>query len=178
MTRRKIRTEKMSDPARRLAVGLLGPIRQEIHQRQLQRFELRPRPRRERGFLWSRCRAAELNGYPGPIHVLELADKLELTATQRAQIEALFAAMKAEAVPLGERLIAQEADLDRQFASRTITPATLAAGTEAIGMTQAALRNAHLKYHLATVAILMPGQVERYASLRGYVAADHHPGHH
>jgi Spy/CpxP family protein refolding chaperone len=122
--------------------------------------------------------AAELNGYPGPIHVLELADKLELTATQRAQMEALFAAMKAEAVPLGERLIAQEADLDRQFSSRTITPALLVQGTEAIGLTQAALRNAHLKYHLATVGILTPDQTHRYAELRGYAAADRHPGHH
>jgi Spy/CpxP family protein refolding chaperone len=124
--------------------------------------------------------AAELNGFPGPIHVLELADKLELTAAQRAKIEVLFAAMKAEAVPLGERLIAQEADLDRQFASRTITPASLAAGTEAIGKTQATLRNAHLKYHLATVDVLSPGQTARYAELRGYAAAGPgpHQGHH
>ena len=34
--------------------------------------------------------AAELNGYPGPSHVLELADRLELTAGQRAGIKALF----------------------------------------------------------------------------------------
>jgi hypothetical protein len=32
---------------------------------------------------------AELNGYPGPAHVLELADKLELTPDQRASVQAL-----------------------------------------------------------------------------------------
>src|SRR6201746_1050396 len=53
---------------------------------------------------------AELNGYPGPSHVLELADKLELSADQRASIQRLFDSMKAEAVPIGRKLIEQEAD--------------------------------------------------------------------
>jgi hypothetical protein len=66
--------------------------------------------------------AAELNGYPGPFHVLELADKLDLSADQRASIQRLFDAMKAEAVPLGSKLIEQEADLDKQFAIRAVTP--------------------------------------------------------
>ena len=66
--------------------------------------------------------AAELNGYPGPMHVLELAEPLALSDQQRAKVQELFAAMKAAAVPLGETLIAQEADLDKQFAGKTITP--------------------------------------------------------
>src|SRR6266576_3318683 len=65
--------------------------------------------------------AAELNGYPGPSHVLELADKLELSADQRSHVQRLFDSMKAEAVPLGSRLIEQESDLDKQFANRTVT---------------------------------------------------------
>jgi hypothetical protein len=60
--------------------------------------------------------AGELNGYPGPVHVLELADALGLSDQQRAKVQDLFAAMKAEAIPLGETLIAQEAGLDKQFA--------------------------------------------------------------
>jgi len=51
--------------------------------------------------------AAELNGYPGPSHVLELADKLELSADQRTKVQRLFDSMKAEAIPLGSRLIEQ-----------------------------------------------------------------------
>jgi hypothetical protein len=66
--------------------------------------------------------AAELNGYPGPSHVLELADKLELSTEQRASMQRLFDSMKAEAMPLGAKLIEQEAELDKQFASRTVTP--------------------------------------------------------
>ena len=56
--------------------------------------------------------AAELNGYPGPMHVLELADALRLSDQQRAKMHDLFAAMRAEAIPLGDKLIAQEAELE------------------------------------------------------------------
>jgi Spy/CpxP family protein refolding chaperone len=112
--------------------------------------------------------AAELNGYPGPSHVLELADKLDLTADQRASVQRLFNSMKAEALPLGSKLIEQEADLDKQFASRTVTPESLKALTAAVAVTQGELRETHLKYHLSTVAVLSPGQMQRYAELRGY----------
>ncbi len=121
--------------------------------------------------------AAEVNGYPGPMHVLEFADSLDLSDQQRAKMQELITAMKAEAIPLGEQLIAQEADLDKQFANKTITPASLAVSTGAIGATHAALRQAHLKYHLFTVEVLTPAQVQRYAELRGYNGAIHLHGH-
>lgn len=111
---------------------------------------------------------AELNGYPGPAHVLELADQLGLTADQKSRIQSLFDAMKAEAVPLGAKLLDQEATLDRQFASHAITAETLKSQTAQIGVTQAQLRNTHLKYHLQTAQILTPDQMRRYSALRGY----------
>jgi len=120
--------------------------------------------------------AAELNGYPGPSHVLELADKLELSADQRGKVQTLFNAMKAEAIPLGSRLIEQEAELDRKFAARTITPEDLKLTTAAIAVSQGELRETHLKYHLQTVPLLTPAQMHRYAELRGYTA--HQMRHH
>jgi Spy/CpxP family protein refolding chaperone len=119
--------------------------------------------------------AAELNGYPGPMHVLEFADALHLSDQQRAKMQELFAAMKAEAILLGERLIAQEADLDSKFANKTITPASLAASTDAIGATHSALRQTHLNYHLSTVEVLTPAQIQRYGELRGYKGGTQHP---
>jgi hypothetical protein len=123
--------------------------------------------------------AAELNGYPGPLHVIELAKGLDLTDLQLASAHALFDAMKAETVPIGVRLIEQEAELDKLFASRTITPETLGVATAAIGDINATLRAAHLKYHLAMLDVLRPSQVLRYSELRGYSrAAEPHSGQH
>ncbi len=116
--------------------------------------------------------AAELNGYPGPMHVLEHSNALGLSEAQRAKMQELFAAMKAEAVPIGETLITQETQLDRQFAEKTITAASLAASLQEIGSTQAGLRAAHLKYHLFTVDVLTPAQVRLYAELRGYAGGN------
>jgi Spy/CpxP family protein refolding chaperone len=99
---------------------------------------------------------------------LEHAQALELSPDQRARVEALHEAMRQEALPLGERLIAQEMDLDSQFARHTITTTTLVRAAAEIGRTQAALRTAHLKYHLAMMDVLTPAQVARYAELRGY----------
>src|SRR5215216_7227194 len=49
--------------------------------------------------------AAELNGYPAPSHVLELADRLGLTPEQRGRMEALQAAMKRETIEFGQQVI-------------------------------------------------------------------------
>ena len=122
--------------------------------------------------------AAELNGYPGPVHAIELADRIGLSSAQVGKLKALFESMKAETVPLGATLIAEERALNDAFAQRTITPASLEATTRQIGATQASLRAAHLKYHLATVAILTPDQVNRYNELRGYAGAAAVPQRH
>ncbi len=45
--------------------------------------------------------AAELNGYPGPMHVLELADRLRLSPDQRAKVQQLFERMKGRRSPSG-----------------------------------------------------------------------------
>jgi Spy/CpxP family protein refolding chaperone len=118
--------------------------------------------------------AAELNGYPGPRHTLDFADQLGLSDDQRARVQRLFDEMAAEAAQLGEKLIQQEAQLDRLFADRTASFDSLNAATAAIGETQGALRQVHLKYHLLTTPLLTPHQVRRYAELRGYAGGGHH----
>ncbi|PSO15945.1 periplasmic heavy metal sensor [Bradyrhizobium sp. MOS003] len=112
--------------------------------------------------------AAELNGYPGPSHVLELGDRLDLTADQRVEVRRLFDAMKQETVPLGSKLVDQERALEDLFSSRAVTSESLKTSIAAIAATQGKLRESHLKYHLATAALLAPGQMQRYAELRGY----------
>lgn len=112
--------------------------------------------------------AAELNGYPGPLHVLELADRLQLSSEQTLGVDSLYRAMQSEAIAAGAKLITAERELDRQFAAGDITPATLTALTAQIGQHQGELRAVHLKYHLSTAALLSPEQRRRYGELRGY----------
>jgi hypothetical protein len=120
---------------------------------------------------------AELNGYPGPAHVL-VSDQLGLSAEQNARVQDLFDAMNAEAVPLGEKLLEQETALDAQFANHSVTPESLKAVTSAIGVTQGELRDTHLKYHLQTAQILSTDQMQHYSMLRGYASEPQTQHHH
>lgn len=122
------------------------------------------------------AKAAELNKYPGPKHVLELADELELSTEQTEQTTQLFAAMQADAVQLGQRLIDAEAELDRLFAAGTIDAEVLKAQLAVIGDLRAQLRFVHLEAHLKQTTILNRHQVARYVMLRGYQGD--HEGHH
>ena len=126
------------------------------------------------------AKAAELNGYPGPTHVLQLAGPLGLTDAQHRDVQAIFDRMSAAAKPLGSELIAQEQILDQLFATRKITPDRLAAETTAIAELQGRLRAVHLSAHLETRALLNADQIARYEQLRGYgdpPALGHHHHH-
>lgn len=115
--------------------------------------------------------AAELNRYPGPMHVLEHAEALGLTAEQRATAEALRGRMREEARILGARIVALEEELDGIFAAGTAEAGRLAALTAAIGALGGRLREVHLAAHIAMRDALEPGQRAAYARLRGYGAA-------
>ena len=125
------------------------------------------------------AKAAELNGYAGPAHVLELATPLALTSEQRAQTEALFASMESRARSFGRALVEEELKLDRLFASKSVTQESLSRSLSEIGSLQAKVREAHLQAHLTQAAILTPTQNALYAQLRGYAgaAATGHSGH-
>ena len=50
---------------------------------------------------WGLAKAAELNGMPGPAHLLEMKDDIVLSTKQVRAIEDLYNKMKREAIPLG-----------------------------------------------------------------------------
>lgn len=122
----------------------------------------------ERGGGWGLAKPAELNGVPGPAHLLELKDAIPLTAAQTEALTGLYVRMKARAVVQGKRLIALESRLDSLFRTRTITDAALRAALDAIADTRKDLRYIHLSTHLETPRILSEGQIEKYNLLRGY----------
>lgn len=118
--------------------------------------------------------AAELNGYPGPKHVLELADKLALTAEQRAAVQKSYDRMLASATALGGEIVDLEEQLDRAFAAAAIDENELSRLTGAIAERQGTLRNVHLAAHLETRALLTGHQLHVYARARGYGSAGAH----
>jgi Spy/CpxP family protein refolding chaperone len=121
---------------------------------------------------------AEMNGYPGPRHVLDLAEPLQLTSEQRSRLQAIFDPMHAEAVRLGAEIIDLERKLDAGFSQSTMTETQLTALTRNIADRQARLRFDHLRAHLATKEVLTPAQVEAYNRLRGYSKNEATHAHH
>jgi Spy/CpxP family protein refolding chaperone len=116
------------------------------------------------------AKPAELNGYPGPMHALELADKLGLTAEQRASIQQIFDRMAARAKTAGAAYVAAEQALDGVFRSGKADAKTVAVALAKADKARAAARMAHLKAHIETTPILTPQQRAKYAQLRGYAA--------
>jgi Spy/CpxP family protein refolding chaperone len=114
------------------------------------------------------AKAAELNGYPGPMHVLELARLLQLSTEQRSATEQLMMQHKAKARELGAQLVDAERALDSAFVSKQIDAQRITELTQRIGVLQATLRAEHLRTHLAQTALLKPEQIASYQSLRGY----------
>ena len=114
------------------------------------------------------AKAAELNGYPGPLHVLELAAELKLTEEQKQQTEEIRQVMLLEAKRLGPLIVENERQLDALFASGTIDETKVGVLVADIARLQGELRTAHLQAHLELKQILTPEQIKRYAELRGY----------
>jgi hypothetical protein len=114
------------------------------------------------------AKAAELNHYPGPKHVLELSDKLQLSAQQIAEAQSAYDKMHADAVRLGKEIVERENKLDELFASGAITEEQLAEKVNEISRLQGELRIVHLRAHLAMKKLLSPTQIAGYDKLRGY----------
>ncbi|MBA1146321.1 periplasmic heavy metal sensor [Ectothiorhodospiraceae bacterium WFHF3C12] len=121
-----------------------------------------------RGAGWGFAKAAELNGVPGPLHVLQMDAEIGLTGEQRKAVQALHESMKASAVPLGKELVALEARLNERFADGTIDRAGLEELLVEIGRVRSQLRMVHLEKHLETADVLTDRQVAKYNRLRGY----------
>ena len=119
------------------------------------------------------AKAAELNGYPGPKHVLELSAQLGLSEPQRQATQALFDRMRAGARAEGAALVEAERVLDGLYASKSATPEAVNAQLARIEALRARLRGLHLNAHLEQAALLTRHQIAMYARMRGYGAADH-----
>jgi Spy/CpxP family protein refolding chaperone len=116
---------------------------------------------------------ADQNGYPGPLHVLELKDRLQLTPEQESRMRTLFEGMLAEAKPRAARLADAEARLRRLFADRAADDATVRAAVAAAETAQAEVRLAHLLTHVRTRDLLTEAQRQTYQQLRWGAPKNH-----
>jgi Spy/CpxP family protein refolding chaperone len=127
------------------------------------------------------AKAAELNHYPGPRHVLDLGAQLPLSEAQRAETQKIYDHMHQEAVRLGALIVDKEKELDQLFAAQVAQSDALQGLTRQIAQLQGELRLVHLRAHVEMKRLLSPEQVEAYDALRGYTAsagAAPHTGHH
>jgi hypothetical protein len=114
------------------------------------------------------AKAAELNNYPGPAHVLELAAQLQLSQEQLNQTRAIHSRMQAEAQAAGAALVAAERELDTLFRDRKATPELLRAALQKVALAEAKVREVHLLAHIEQTAVLSAEQIAKYSELRGY----------
>jgi len=117
---------------------------------------------------WGLAKAAELNGIPGPSHVLKMKNELHLSAEQEEKATSIFEHMRGEAVAEGERLIAGETALESAFRERSIDRDGLWEHLQRIEASRAKLRYTHLAAHLKMMHVLSAAQINRYNELRGY----------
>jgi len=127
---------------------------------------------------WGLALPAELNGYPGPSHVLELAETLDLSSAQRDAVSEIFGRMREDARRLGAEYVAAEAHIDRLFETGHADADILSAVLDDSAETLAALRRVHLTAHLEVTPLLSDGQRARYAEVRGYGADGSEAGDH
>ena len=121
---------------------------------------------------WGLAKPAELNGVPGPAHLLEMKSEINLSAEQVSAIEVIWSEMNQNARRLGEHYVALERELNEQFATGQITSDTLKTLLLKIATVQTELRYTHLFAHLQASPILKPAQVALYNRLRGYSSDD------
>ena len=80
-----------------------------------------------RGGGWGLAKAAELNGMPGPVHLLELKDQIPLTSEQVVAVTAIHERMRADAIVEGERFIAAEKALEEASRAGKVSEESLRA---------------------------------------------------
>lgn len=122
----------------------------------------------QRGGGWGLAKAAEMNGVPGPAHLLEMKMEIGLDADQIGKLEAIFKDMQQKAIAEGKRLIEREKAMEDAFRAGPVSDEALKKLIADIEASRGALRYIHLSAHLTSPPLLTPRQIERYNQLRGY----------
>ena len=105
---------------------------------------------------------ADRNGFPGPRHILDMKEQLQLNSDQERKAQDLFDRMHTRAVVLGKEVLAKEAALERLFSADEPDEA----GVRRLLAESAALRWVHLSAHLEARGMVTPEQLHLYHTAR------------
>jgi Spy/CpxP family protein refolding chaperone len=119
---------------------------------------------------------ADLNGYPGPKHILDMQEKLNLSEEQLKDVQSIFEAMKENAQAKGEAIIAKEVELEQLFRLGKATESEAKTLSRTIGTLRGELRAVHLTAHVQAKQVLTKEQVTTYNSIRNNMRQPKH-GH-
>lgn len=114
------------------------------------------------------AKLAELNGYPGPRHVLDMASELKLDAEQKEKVDVIYQNMRSKAKEIGAKIIAIEKQMDDSFANKTMSANELEHMLDKSASYYSQLRYVHLSAHIETANVLKEDQINMYNNLRGY----------
>lgn len=109
---------------------------------------------------------ADINGYPGPKHVLEMQEALKLTDDQFKDISAIIDEMRENARAMGVLIIAKEQELESSFRQGKASESHTKQLATEIGSLRGALRSVHLTAHIQARSVLTKEQIATYMALR------------
>jgi len=117
---------------------------------------------------WGFAKAAELNGVPGPLHLLQMKNEIALKQSQIKNIKSVFNRMNLSAKEVGKQFVLSEKELNLAFFKRKISKEHLQKMLEKNGRLRTELRFIHLSAHLDMLDYLSEKQINQYNKLRGY----------
>jgi len=109
---------------------------------------------------------ADQQGYPGPLHVLELKDRLKLTPEQETKAQVLLTAMFAGSRPKSAQLLDAERRLRKLFADGKADEAGVKTAIAEVERARSEVRMTHMLFHLKTRDLLSDEQRRLYHETR------------
>ena len=123
------------------------------------------------------AKPAELNNYPGPKHVLDLSNKLNLDNSQIEKTKYIFKNMQVKSIEYGKLLINNEMEIENLFNSGAANPEALNNLLIKSATLNSKIRYAHLAAHIQQRNLLSKHQIYLYNELRGYSGDEHKQPH-
>ncbi|MCU7933917.1 MAG: hypothetical protein KZQ99_03435 [Candidatus Thiodiazotropha sp. (ex Dulcina madagascariensis)] len=125
-------------------------------------------------------KVAELNHFPGPRHVIDLASELSLSKQQIHEANSIYQSMHLEAKKYGSEFVAKEREIEHLFLSQNVDSQNLKILVRESAELKGKIRLAHLKAHISQKQLLTRDQIRKYDEIRGYVGGQNqkHMHHH